>query len=214
MLHPRDLLGKYVNYAMDPGGSSSSRGLVNGLLPDQTTKMSVAIYEGGEPKAAADTHRVWTFTFLKYCPGFITFTPLVEGAVLTGPMSGCYLCKYNRLGQKLAHIGTAHSMTSQESVNAKQAWLSFVGRPDVTGVTGGNPFDFFDLGEIKATMLAGAPIPDIAGYFASGEAFAMLLARVPMNQNPLGARLTKVAAYKKMTLQPWSSIAAMRRFQV
>jgi len=214
MPHPRELLGKYVSYTMDPGGSSSSRGLVNGLLPDQTTKMSVAIYEGAEPKTAVDTHQVWTFTFLKYCPGCVTFTSLTGGDILTGPMSGCYLCKYNRLGQKLAHIGTAHSMTSQESVKAKQAWVSFVGRPDVTAVTGGNPSDFFDLGEIKAAMFAGGPIPDIAGYFASGEAFAMLLARVPMNQTPMGVRLTKVAAFKKMTLQPWSSIAAMRRFQI
>ena len=214
MLNPSELLGKYVDYTMDPGGSPSSRGLVNDLLPDQTTRMSVAIYEGGEPKTAVDTHQVWTFTFLKYRPGFVTFASLSEGAVLTGPMSGCYLCKYNRLGQKVAHIGTAHSMTSQESVKAKRAWLSFVARPDVTGVTGGNPADFFGLGEIQAAMFAGGSIPDIAGYLGSGEAYAMLLARVPMSQNPLGARLTKVAAFKKMTFQPWSSIAAMRRFQI
>ena len=214
MLNPSDLVGKYVNYTMDPGGSASSRGLVNDLLPDQTTKMSVAIYEGGEPGTAADTHQVWTFTFLKYCPGFVTFTSLAGEAVLTGPMSGCYLCKYNRLGQKVAHIGTAHSMTSQESVKAKRAWLSFVTRPDVTGVTGGNPSDLFGLGEIQAAMFAGGAIPDIAGYLASGDDYAMLLARVPMSQNPMGVRLTKVAAVKKMTFQPWSSIAAMRRFQL
>ena len=29
MLNPSELLGKYVNYTMDPGGSPTSRGLVN-----------------------------------------------------------------------------------------------------------------------------------------------------------------------------------------
>ena len=214
MLYPRDLLGKYVNYKVDPGGSAPAVGLVNGLLPNQTARVAAAVYEGADPKTAVDTKQIWTFTFLKYCPGTVTVTSLAEGAVLTGPMSGCYLCKYNRLGQKLAHIGTAHSTTDASSVKAKKAWLSFVSRPDVSDVTGAKPDDFFSFGDIKAAMFNGGDIPAVVGYFVTGEAHAMLLAPVPTNQNPLGVRLSKVVAFKKMTMQPWSSIAAMRRFRL
>ena len=214
MLYPRDLLGKYVNYKVDPGGSAPAVGLVNGLLPNQTARVAAAVYEGADPKTAVDTKQIWTFTFLKYCPGTVTVTSLAEGAVLTGPMSGCYLCKYNRLGQKLAHIGTGDSMTSDASVKAKKAWLSFVSRYDVSDVTGAKPDDFFSLGDVRAAMFKSADIPAIVGYFVSGEAHAMVLAPVPASENPLGVRLSKVAASKKMTLQPWSSIAAMRRFHL
>jgi hypothetical protein len=133
---------------------------------------------------------------------------------MTGPMSGCYLCKYNQGGQKLAHIGTAHNLESPGSIAAKTAWLTFVARGDVSGVTGGSPADYFPFGEIKAAMNVGDPIPQIVGYFAAGSAYAILLGAVRSNQNPPGLNLLKVLAVKTMTMQPWSSIAAMRRFRL
>ena len=54
---------------------------------------------------------------------------------------------------------------------------------------------------------------EVVGYFDGGAAHAILLARIPGNINSLGRDLWRVAAVKPMTLQPWSSIAAMRRFR-
>jgi hypothetical protein len=210
-MHPRDLLGKYVQYRVDPGSTSAAGQMVNGLLSGKATAAMVTVYEG--PSAnAVHAKGQWNFTFLKYCAGAVTFTSLTGGPVLTGPMSGCYLCTYNRLGLKLAHIGTAHSPTSPDSVKAKKDWLMFVGRPDVSNVMGCKPDDYFSVGDIKAAMFAGGDIPVVVGYFVSGEAHAMLLAPVPTKENPL--RLTRIAAYKRITMQPWSAIAAMRTFRL
>jgi hypothetical protein len=137
---------------------------------------------------------------------------VLPGQTTAASMSGCYLCTYNQGGQKLAHIGTADKVS--DSNKAKKAWLTFVARPDVSGVKGGSPSDYFRFGDIKNLMEAGSPIPQIVGYFAGGSAYAILLGPVRTNQNPSGLNLLKVLALKTMTMQPWSSIAAMRRFQV
>jgi len=219
MPYPQDLVGKYINYKIDQGGTGNmSAHLVNGVLPGQTTAATVAVYTGVPPVGqgkyqVVNTNVPWTFTFLKYYAGFVTTAPLT-GPVMTGPMSGCYLCKYTRGGQKLAHIGTAHNPQDPASIAAKKAWLTFVARGDVSGVKGGSPADYFPFGEIKAAMRVGDPVPQVVGYFAAGAAYAILLAAVRTSQNPAGLNLLKVAAVKTMTMQPWSSIAAMRRFKL
>lgn len=218
MPYPQDLVGKFINYKIDQGGTTDMTArLVDGVLPGQTTNANAAVYTGTAPTdptgkyTVVNTNTPWNFTYLKYYAGFVTTAPLT-GPVMTGPMSGCYLCKFSQGGLKLAHIGTAHSLEDAGSIAAKTAWLGFVARGDVTGVTGGSPADYFNTAEIRNAMLG--PIPQIVGYFAGGSAYAILLAAVNNNQNPVGLALTKVAAVKTMTMQPWSSIAAMRRFRL
>jgi hypothetical protein len=129
-------------------------------------------------------------------------------------MSGCYLCKYTQGGQQhLAHIGTVNNQSSPESIAAKAAWRTFVALPGVSMVTGGSPADYYDFAEFQAAQVRTGGIPFVVGYFAAGAAYAMLLAPVPANLNSRGRALLKVAVIKTMTMQPWSSIAAMRRFQ-
>lgn len=251
MPYPQDLVGKYINYKIDPGGfmKVSMRGeLVNGVLPGKTTAATVAVYTGvlpvtgvppvtghskflpralhtGVPPVTGqgamqvtNTNLPWTFTFLKYFGGAVTVAPLM-GPVLTGPMSGCYLCKYNQGGQKLAHIGTVNTQNSPGSIAAKQAWVTFVARTDVSMVKGGSPADYFHTSDHLAATFETAraqdkKFPSVVGYFAGGAAYAMLLASVPVTKNPPGLHLMKVASLKTMTMQPWSSIKAMRRFRL
>lgn len=212
MPYPQDLVGRFVAYRVDPGGTMNpgmAGQLVNGVLPGQTTAAAVAVYTG---PPFVNTNVPWNFTFLKYYGGAVTTAPLA-GAVMTGPMSGCYLCKYTQAGaQGLAHIGTANARDSAESIAVKAAWGTFVARNDVSLVTGGTPFDHFTTGEFQAAMLSPSAIPLVVGYFAAGASYAMLLAPVPQSMNPPVA-LLKVAGLKTMTLQPWSTIAALRTFR-
>jgi hypothetical protein len=239
MAYPQDLVGKFVAYRIDPGGSMTPAlaGLkVNEVLPGQVMPANVAVYTtspapvmGGhrapQPAMQMGQHRVlptalpftnlnapWNFTFLKYVAGGVTVAPLTT-PVLTGPMSGCYLCYYTRAGvQHLAHVGTANAPDSAESVAAKTDWKAFVARPDVSLVTGGSPFDFFSTAEFQAAMMDPSSIPQVCGYFAGGTAYAMLLAPVPKSKQP-PVPLMKVASVKTMTMQPWGTIAALRTFR-
>jgi hypothetical protein len=229
MPYPQDLLNKYINYRVDPGGNMSdgmNGQLVNGVLPNQTTAAAVAVLRepvvnpharrgaiGGLQDLYQNTNMPWNFTFLKYFGGAVTVAPLA-GAVLTGPMSGCFLCRYSQNGvPHIAHIGTANSADSVASIAVKDAWKTFVARPDVSQVSGGNPFDYFTTGEIQKAMNGGHVIPDILGYFSAGTSFALLVAKVPQQLNPPGMTLLRVAGVKTMTLQPWASLAALRTFR-
>jgi hypothetical protein len=226
MPYPADLEGKYLDYEIDQGRAAmGGAAVVDGLLPRETTPATVSVYVGQAPNAGVIpmvAHAPpWTFTFLKYVAGAVTTAPLT-GPVLTGPMSGCYLCKYTRRGQQnLAHIGTANGENSRESVAAKSAWKRFVSQPDVnaltgvSAVTGGNASDYFGASELEAAKIGGklGRVPQVMGYFDGGAAYAMLLAPLAGHENSLGRPMVKVAAIKTMTLQPWSTIAAMRTWQ-
>jgi hypothetical protein len=225
--YPQDLAGKYLDYQVDPGRTMiGGTAMVDGVLPRETTAATVQVYTGQAPGPHGLIPMVahpppWTFTFLKYVAGAVTTAPLT-GPVLTGPMSGCYLCKYTRRGQQgLAHIGTANAENSTESVAAKTAWKRFVTQPDVnaltgvSSVTGGNASDYFAVSELEAAKIGGklGKLPQVVGYFDGGSAYAMLLAPLASHQNSLGRPMLKVAAIKAMTLQPWSTIAAMRTWR-
>ena len=223
MPYPQDLVGKYIDYMIDVGYNITDNmrnNLVNGVLPNQTTPLApVAVYDpqpanvqqGAFPGINHNVHNpTWNFTFLKWVGGAVTTIPL-NNPVLTGPMSGCYLCTYTQRGQNLAHIGT--SDRENLSVEAKTAWLNFVTRPDVTMVKGGSPSDYFFNDEHRAAQFRGCDTK-VFGYFAARLAYAILLAPVPLNLNPLGKKLLKVASVKPMTMQQWASIMAMRRFQL
>ncbi len=235
MPYPADLVGKYIAYTVDPGGNMHA-GLVpqlaNGLLPGQTTAAVAAVYVNGPPPLGAPQgvqgganaavtfvagNATWGFAFLKYFGGAVTVAP-IAGGVLTGPMSGCYLFKYTEGGQQhLAHVGTANSEDSDASINAKSAWRTFAALPGVSAISGGAPADYFEFAEIKAALMGvptgPASFPMVAGYFDNGgSAFALLLSPVPSSMRP-PVPLLRVVGVKVMTLQPWSTIVAMRRFR-
>lgn len=87
----------------------------------------------------AKGHR--NYQWLEWRPGFVS--EVVQGGfdVLTGPMSGCWITRYMRLGaQCVGHVGTEHAANTANSIAAKAAWNAF--RPTAVGpVTGFNPFN-------------------------------------------------------------------------
>jgi hypothetical protein len=165
------------------------------------------------PLNVVATSLPWSFTFLKYKEGAVTTAPLT-GAVLTGPMTGCYLCRYSKSGQhEIAHIGTVESPTDDRTIEVKAAWGNLVNRGDVNAVFGGSPFDYFDSREIAGYTFSLGDTGIILGHFEDDEAYALLLVTVPQSMKPPATPFFKVAAVKPMTLQPWVSLAAMRRFR-
>ena len=234
MPYPTDLVGKFLKYRIDPGATSVPPGvaLVDGLLPGQTVPENLAVFSDGAapmmgvhrapaapvmgghraPEAAyTDTRRNWSFRFLKYVAGAVTSTSIGTG-VLTGPMTGCFLCRYTRGGQShMAHIGTYLKPDSDESLAAKQAWAAFATRADVTDIEGNSPADFFTFGELAAVATPGA-LPQVCGYFEANRAYAIAVVPVPAG----GGRqpMLRVAAVKDMPLMQWSAIAGLRTFRM
>ena len=211
MPYPQDLVGKYLNFKIDSGGSAGTHvTLVDGVLPNKVTRHSVVVYDtvpaAGPPPRI--TNPPWVFSFLKYWEGAVTTGPLGT-PMMTGPLTGCYVFKYNRNGLHMAHVGTG--ATTESSTRAKQAWVNFAARPDVSGAMGGSASDYFE-GERGAGVIRGI-MPEVVCYIAAGQAYAIMMVRLPESHNPSRFYLMKVLAVKRMTLQPWSSIAAMRRFR-
>jgi hypothetical protein len=232
MPYPDGLAGAYLDYRIDQGRTMPTAGLTfdtNGLLPHQTTAETVQVYRGRRPHnnviPMEPDGRPWTFTFLKYVPGAVTIAPL-PGPVMTGPMSGCLLCKYTHNGrQHLAHIGTGDTPQSPETIAVKTAWRAFIGSlPGLNSATGANAFSvvgidpasYFSAKEIEAQMLGGkfGKVPQIVGYFNGGSAYAMLLAPLPPAENSLNRWMLRVVGIQPFdTLLPWSALAGMRGWQ-
>ena len=87
----------------------------------------------------AKAHR--NYQWLEWRPGLVSEVVQNGVDVLTGPMSGCWITRYTRLGAVcVGHVGTEFTHASRSSVAAKAAWNAFrVGA--VGAVTGFNPFN-------------------------------------------------------------------------
>lgn len=159
------------------------------------------------------TGQSWPFTFLKYVPGRTTVVAMGNG-LLTGPMSGCYLFRYTQAGVVMfAHVGTADDPGDPRSAQAKADWLTIISQPNTTDIQGGSPADYFTQGDVAAAMMSGNPMDvPICGYFTTTGAYAMLLSKVKISDNPPAPGLMKVAKVKQMTLQPWNTLKVMRKF--
>ncbi len=206
-------------YGPPPASPWKSATPGGGHLPAPTTWKSATPGGGGAPapvSSVVDTRLNWNYTFLKYVPGAVTIAPITT-PVLTGPMTGCYLCKYTKNGiPTLAHIGTYNTTGSDESIAAKTAWVNFVTALGANGVSGASPADNYTFAEIQAASL-GNSAGVIAGYFLpSGEAYSVLLMPAPVNKAPLNfsTAMFQVAGVKLMTMQPWTSIAPLRTFSL
>ena len=155
----------------------------------------------------------WPFFFLKYVPGRTTVAPLGHG-VLTGPISGCYLFRYILAGVTyMSHVGTADDPADDRSVQAKADWLTLVGQPTISHVFGGTPIDYFSTPEVAGAMLSGNPMDvSVCAYYTATDAWAVMLSKVPGNRPLPPGGLSKICGVKKMTLQPWTALYALRKF--
>jgi hypothetical protein len=216
MAYPLDLVGKVAHFKVPgDGGPVIPSQIVNGTLTGRTSLERVIVQSTANVlnnAAAVIPQPPWSFTFLKYVPGYVTVAPL-NGNLLTGPMSGCYIFKYTEgVSTMVAHVGTANHETSELSVDAKNAWTAFAARPEVSEIIGGKPDDYFKPGEIAAAMPQGSQIlPQTCCYYDGMSFFSILLVPQPRN---LGASALKVAGVKQMTMQPWDTIRVMRTFLI
>lgn len=207
-----ELKGKYVGFKLDQGGATAEqqKQIAKGELVfnGPTTSYSVKVYTAASdagPFTAAPVP--WSFTFLKYVPGAVTTTGL-NMAVMTGPMSGCFLFRYAQQNQeRIAHVGTAHEPSDPGTIAVKNAWKALAAT--VTGVAGAAPFpDVIKPGDVQKAMSKGG-IPQVVGYFAAGSAYAMILAPVG---NTGAGYVTKIADVREMKLGPWSNVANLKQF--
>ncbi len=220
MAYPQDLVGKFIAYRIDPGGTLTAtmrdRVDADGLLSGETVAANAAAYTGPAALGGAftATNPSWQFTYLKYVAGAITTVQLATG-VLTGPMSGCWLFKYRYQDRvHFAHVGTAHNADSDESIAVKTAWRTFAERDDVANVAGFEPFGDFSTPELGAGMLGGNA-PTVVGYIAAGggSAYSMLVVPVPPSMRPPVTPMLKIVAAKSVTPLPWTTISAMRTWR-
>ena len=79
------------------------------------------------------------YQWLEWRPGMVSEVEQNNIDVLTGPMSGCWITRYTRLGVVcVGHVGTDSTATNPNTISAKLARNTF--RPTAVGaVTGFNP---------------------------------------------------------------------------
>jgi hypothetical protein len=91
------------------------------------------------PGLLAKVHR--NYQWLEYVPGFVSEVPQNGMDVLTGPMSGCWITRYVRLGiTYVGHIGSADDAVHAQTIASKAAWNAFPGAGLAQGF---NPFNAF-----------------------------------------------------------------------
>ena len=205
MPYPIDLKGKYINLSLDGGYGNMDASLQDEVLPNQTNDQSTPVLSS--PSDMLSTNPAFTFTWLKYYPGYITTAPLA-GTVMTGPMTGCYLCTYDRGGRKLAHVGTEANSASKNTHRVKIDCLDFVNNHQLSNsVMGEKPTSCISKGEIITAMKGAQGDFRIVGCFTALGAHAMLITGMRASRT-----MWKVALVKPMTLRPWDSIARTTDF--
>ncbi|MEN8150084.1 MAG: hypothetical protein ABFS86_09685 [Planctomycetota bacterium] len=120
---------------------------------------------------ASKAHR--NYQWLEWRPGMVSEVVHAGVDVLTGPMSGCWIIRYTRLGVVcVGHVGTDSTPTNPNSVAAKAAWNTF--RPTAVGpVTGFNPLRDWP-GALPAMNNQTDNAPKIFGLVTGAGAFYSL----------------------------------------
>ena len=223
MAYPDDLIGKVIQLIVPKNPLTAPN--PNLTLTGHGVDLSVPVfsYTPGRPGVNGapsippkftDTNVPWNINFLEYIPGEVTTVKLMR-PVLTGPMSGCYLFRYTVGGSRIAHVGT-HDLGPDAplSIRAKSNWKAYLAQSGATSVVGASPADFYDTSELGPAQVGRmGGVPQVYGLFEpSGNSYAVMLA-------PMGSDITSrlkmmlFVAMKRMYLQPWPAISALRTFR-
>jgi hypothetical protein len=88
--------------------------------------------------AVAKTHR--NFVWLEWVPGIVNEVQPQGTDVLTGPMTGCWITAYVRNGvHYVGHVGTDTLPTTQNSIDATNAWNTYARNVPMGTYSGFNP---------------------------------------------------------------------------
>lgn len=205
MIRPPELQGKYFHFQLTrgrtlPHGSDRS-GLDRGIQRGMTRRITTHLRD----HPASPPGKVWQFKYLEYCAGAITRTRL-DAPVLTGPMSGCILCRYQNNGQAfIAHIGTANDPDDPNTVAVKADWTRYIASKRGANVVGRKPTqvitDMHVLDQVgKSGGTGGTDSWEVWGYFTPGDAWALLVHRFRTTT------ASRVVLVEPMPLLPWASI--------
>lgn len=203
-MNPAQNIGKYFRYNLDQGTTVQDRQTLDrGIKRGHEAHWSSSVVltnarggGGGQP---------WTFRFLKYWPGAITRCPIGPHGVLTGPMSGCILCRYiNTTGAtSVAHIGTDTDPANANTITVKADWTAYMASKPGGNFVGRKPThvitDHDVLAEAKAGQLQPLTGYQVWGYFRTNDAWALLIHR--------GADgINQIIRARPMALLPWAAI--------
>lgn len=174
MPDPTNFIGQCISYQIDPGQSAADNPGPVAPMPGQTTMAAVNV--GADPRNLVGG-TPWMFTFLKYCAGEVT-TCALAGGVLTGPMSGCYLFRYQSAGgASVAHVGTDNTPESDGTIRAKAVWSGMMGAHGATAM-GEAPTKVIRQDEqIRIARENQNQLPKLCGYFEGHNAWAVLFVR-------------------------------------
>jgi hypothetical protein len=201
-MNPAQNIGKYFRFNLDQGTTVQNRALLDrgiktGAEAHWAANTMLTAARGGGAGTA------WNFTFLKYWPGAITRC-LIGNGVLTGPMSGCILCRFqNSGGPSVAHVGTDVSPTNPNTIGVKADWTAYMASKPHGNFMGRKPTQVINDLDVFAEAKAGNLQPltgyQVWGYFRPGEAWALLLHRG-------GDGVNQIIRARPMELLPWAAI--------
>jgi hypothetical protein len=202
-MDPAQSIGKYFRCTLDPGGTVQDRKTLDrgvkrgsGAHWSINTTLSDALGGGvGQP---------WNFTFLKYWAGAITRCTIGTGGVLTGPMSGCILCRFtNTGGVSVAHIGTDMTPTHPNTIAVKADWTRYIRSKPAGNFVGRKPTEVIKDLDVFAEASTGKLQPptgyQVWGYFRTADAWALLIHRGANGVN-------QIIRARPMALLPWATI--------
>jgi len=147
MLQQKLIVGRFIHFRFPPppAGGVAQTPAVFVTLPQNllTINESTGVFtKKSTVTAGAHATKPWrTFGWLAWLPGSISEVPLGGNDVLTGPMSGCDLVLYRRLGVVYAgHLGTDVGAAAQNA-SVKATWNGFATNAGALDIIGGfNPF--------------------------------------------------------------------------
>ena len=203
-MNPANHIGEYFHCNLDQGGTVQNRatldrGIKRGATAHWTINTRLT------PAAAGGGGQPWNFTFLKYWAGAITRCTLGQGGVLTGPMSGCVLCRFNNAGgASVAHIGTDMTPTNPNTIAVKADWTPYMASKPAGNFMARRPTDVITDFDVLAEARTGALQPltgyQVWGYFRrNGDAWALLLHRGNGGVN-------RIIRARPMQLVPWATV--------
>lgn len=202
-MNPAQSIGKYFQYNLDGGGtvpdrSTLDRGIMRGSTAHWESTVTLTDAPGG------GGGQPWTFRFLKYWAGAITRCAMGGYEVLTGPMTGCILCRFNNTGgPSVAHIGTADSPTDPRTIAVKADWTAYMATKPAGNFMGRKPTHVMTDHDVLAEAKSGGLQPPTGyqtwGYFRANDAWALLIHRGSNGSN-------KIIRARPMVLLPWNAI--------
>jgi len=217
MAYPEDLVGRFIGWKLDQGQSGLSGATRHPFTKLVHSSVAVTAQVFTNPNGTGRLQLPWSFRFLKYIEGETTVCHLGTG-VLTGPLSGCWIFRYNgQGGASVAHVGTVGA-TDKRTVEAKQTWVLNAGQTGNTQIVGVRTSDIQKIvldvpRKAKLLMVYQDAPPYVQNLYTSCYYVGQNAYMIVMAKNRHNPDQSMVLDVRKVTPQPWSSVQQLREFR-